>query len=161
MNHQESSLQEVYGWTKHDLRKVRADIQQFEGHSLWFREDSKKPKHLQTIWWTPVGLIYLQEYFKHIETIKKPDPASMEDTMTKVQFDKMVNDSKWVGRVVRNGYKNSRVLMVEHHTGFKVIVNCRDNKHYPKNSYVSVDTKNNRHTIRKPSFKTYEKAQQA
>jgi uncharacterized short protein YbdD (DUF466 family) len=161
MNHQESLLVSTYGWSKHDLRKVRGEIQQFEGHPLWFREDSKKPKHLQTIWWTPVGLIYLQEYFKSVEIMKQPDPEALESVMTKAQFDKLVDNTKWVGRITRNNYKNTKVILVEHHTGFRVIVNCRDNKHYPKNSYVSVDTKNNRHMVRKPSFKTYEKAQQA
>ena len=161
MNQQETVLQEQYGWKKHELRKVRGDIQTFEGHPLWYREDSKKPKHLQTIWWTPVGIIYLQEYFKHIETIKTNDPVEIEQVMTKTQFDELVNNTKWVGRVVVNSYKNSRVVMVEHHTGFRVMVNCRDNKLLPKSSYVSVDTKHNRHIIRKPSFKTYEKANQA
>ena len=161
MNIKENELMSMYGWTKNEMRKVRDMGSSFEGHTLWYREESKKPKHLQTIWWTDVGLLYLTEYFKTIATMKEPSPVEETRVLTKTEFDKIVNDTEWVGKIIRNSYKNANTVLVEHDIGFRVIVTCRDNKVLPRNSYVSVDTRNNRHTIRKPAFKTYEKAKQA
>lgn len=161
MNIKESDLIATNGWLKSDLKAVRQDAIEFEGMRLWFREESKKPKHLQTIWWTDVGVMYLTEYFRVKKEMETPSPMEESRVMSKEEFAKSVNNTKWIGRVVRNGYKNYNTVMVEHDSGFMIMVNCRNNKALPKNSYVEVDTKNNRHTIRKPAFKTYEKAKQA
>ena len=161
MNIKESELIAKNGWLKSDLKAVRHDAIEFEGMRLWFREESKKPKHLQTIWWTDVGVMYLTEYFRVKTELETPIPMEESRVMSKEEFVKLVNNSKWVGRVVRNGYKNFNTVMVEHDSGFMILVNCRNNKVLPKNSYVEVDTKNNNHTIRKPAFKSYEKAKQA
>jgi hypothetical protein len=161
MNIKESDLIAKNGWLKSDLKAIRHDTIEFEGMRLWFREESKKPKHLQTIWWTDVGVMYLTEYFNVVKDMKKFPDESESRVMSKEEFAVSVNNSKWIGRVISNNYKNFNTIMVEHDTGFRVMVNCRNNKVLPKNSYVEVDTKNNRHTIRKPAFKTYEKAKQA
>ena len=161
MNIKESDLIAKNGWLKSDLKAVRHDAIEFEGMRLWFREESKKPKHLQTIWWTDVGVMYLTEYFRVKDEMTQPSPVSENRVMSKEEFAKSANNSKWIGKVVTNSYKNYNSVMVEHDTGFRVIVNCRNNKVLPKNSYVEVDTKNNKHTIRKPAFKSYEKAKQA
>ena len=48
--------------------------------------------------------------------------------------------------------------MVEHNSGFNVMVNCRDNQLFSKGAWVVVDTNENSHTVRGQSFKSYEKA---
>lgn len=161
MKYKESELSVKFGWNKNELRKVRDLGSDFEGHILWFREESKKPKHLQTIWWTDVGLLYLTEYFKTINSIKQSNAVVDTSVLTKNQFNDIVNNSEWVGRVINNNYKNTNTVLIEHDIGYKVIVTCKDNRLVPKHSFVSVDTRNNKHIIRKPAFKTYEKAKQA
>lgn len=161
MNQKESNLLQAYGWKKNELRDIRSKVSEFEGVRLWYREESNKPKHLQTVWWTEVGVFYLTEYFKSVKEMTTPSPVDEIRQMTKTEFDKIVNNSKWIGKVAKNQYRNINTVLVEHDTGFRVIVTCKDNSKLPCHSYVEVDTRNNKHIIRKPHFKSHEKAKQA
>ena len=161
--HKESDISELMGMKRSELKKIRESIPNMhpELGVLWTREESNRPEKMKTVLWTDGGVQFLslylnikiqhQEFKKETEFIKP---------MTKGEFDKSVNNTKWVGKVSNNRYKNKTCLMVEHDTGFKVIVLCKDNMMYPRNSFVIVDCKNLRHTVRQPHFQTYEKAYQ-
>lgn len=168
MNIKESDLIKANGWSKGELRKIRNEDKEFEGHKLWFADNENKPKIFQTIFWTPVGVIYLEEYFKAKAMLEqmanakedvKLDIITEEDAMTKGHFTKNVNNTRWIGKIIRNSYKNHKLVLVQHETGFNVLATCKDNILYPKNRWVVVDTLENKHTIRKPAFKSYEQAQ--
>lgn len=159
----ESDVSKQCGLTRNELKKIREAVPSVhpELGLLWEREKSKKPEKMRTVLWTDGGILFLANYIKIRnawveEEQKQPEMKSM----TKGEFDKAVNNTKWVGKVVNNNYKNNTCLMVEHDTGFKVIVLCRDSRTYPKLGYVIVDSKNLRHTVRLPYFKTHEKAHQ-
>jgi len=164
MNISEAELIKVNGWSKADLRRVREDASEFEGHKLWYTDNENKPKMFQKIFWTSIGVIYLQEYFKAKEQLLKQSDEGIaseiiqDGAMTKSQFAITVNNTRWIGKVVRNSYKNAKLVLVEHETGFNVIATCKDNILYPRNQWVIVDTLNNKHSIRKPAFKLYEQA---
>lgn len=161
--HKESDICELFGVNRSELRKIRESIPNFhpELGVLWKREESNKPERMKTVLWTDGGLKFLQLYAnlkaEHLAEVKE---AEQNRPMTKGEFDKTVNNTKWVGKVHNNRYKNNTCLMIEHDTGFKVIVLCKDNLMYPRNSFVIVDSRNLRHTVRQPSFQTYEKAYQ-
>ena len=159
MDTKESDLVDKYGISRAEFKDIRKSIKQNgELGRLWYREAGKKPEHLRTVLWTDVGQYFLAHYLQSKVEYIQQEEQSISDTMTKGQFDKLVNNSKWVGKITRNSYANTRLVTVEHETGFKVNVACKDNKLYSKHSYVQVDTKNLKHTIRLPSFKNYEKA---
>lgn len=162
MDTKESDLVEKYGISRAEFKDIRKTIKQNgELGRLWYRADGKKPEHLRTVFWTDVGQYFLAHYLQSKVEFIQQEEQSIETVMTKGQFDKVVNNSKWVGKVTRNSYANINLVTVEHETGFKVNVNCKDNKLYSKGSFVLVDTKNFRHCIRQPSFKTYEKAKES
>ena len=128
---------------------------------LWYREESNKPEHLRTVYWTDAGVMYLKYYIETKTQWQKLESETQPwSLMTKGQFDKSVKDSYWVGKVVNNNYKNNTCLMVEHETGFKVLTTCRDSRLYPKHSYIVVDSKGLKHITRIPYLKSYEKAQE-
>ena len=165
----ESEVSKSLGVNRSELKTIRKSVPSVhpELGVLWGREESKKPEHLQTVMWTDNGLLFLRHYIEvkkqwaeMEKAIEKPEADSLKP-MTKGDFDKVVNNTKWAGKVVNNSYKNLRTVMVEHDIGFKVLVNCRDNRLLPKLGWVVVDSKNLRHTIRLPYFKSHEKAQQA
>lgn len=161
--HKEADISELMGMKRNELRKIRESIPPMHPDLglLWQREESNKPEKLKTVLWTDGGVqfltIYLNFKMKHI---KEERENEIYKPMTKGEFDKAVNNTKWVGKVHNNRYKNNTCLMVEHDTGFKVIVLCKDNMKYSRNSFVIVDSRNLRHTVREPSFQTYEKAYQ-
>jgi hypothetical protein len=165
MDIKESELIKEKGWKKADMKKIREQVQEFEGISLWYRVADKKPKQLQAIMWTPTGVMYLEEFMKVKDIIEKNQPESIakeiigDSAMTKGEFNKIVNGTRWIGKISRNSYKNNKLVLVEHETGFNIIANCKDNMLYAKNRWVIVDTLNNNHSIRKPAFKIYEQAQ--
>lgn len=162
MDTKESDLVDKYGISRSEFKDIRKTIQQNgDLGRLWYREDSKKPEHLRTVFWTDVGQYFLAHYLQSKVEFIQQEEQSIEPVMTKAQFDKLVNNTKWVGKVTRNSYANINLVTVEHETGFKVNVTCKDNKNYSKHSYVQVDTKNLRHNIRQPSFKSYEKAKES
>jgi hypothetical protein len=162
MDTKESDLVEKYGISRAEFKDIRKTIKQNgELGRLWYRADGKKPEHLRTVFWTDVGQYFLAHYLQSKVEFIQQEEQSIESVMTKGQFDKLVNNSKWVGKVTRNSYANTRLVTVEHETGFKVNVACKDNKLYSKHSYVQVDTKSLKHTIRLPSFKNYEKAKES
>lgn len=160
MDMKERDLVEKFGISRDEFKEIRASIgQKHDLGTLWYREESKKPEHLRTVYWTDAGLLYLRYYVEVKGQLAKLDEDTGDFTpMTKGDFDKSVNNTHWAGKVVTNNYKNNTCLMVEHQTGFKVLTNCRDSRNYPKHSYVLVDSKNLRHTVRLPYFKNYEKA---
>jgi hypothetical protein len=166
MNISESELIKVNGWKKKELRKIRKETKEFEGHLLWYIDNENRPKIYQKIYWTPIGIIFLREYFfakmKIVEDAIKsiPDDIIENGAMTKGQFNKVVNNSRWIGKVSRNTYRNNKIILVEHETGFKVLTKCKNNLLYPKNKWVIVDTLENNHSIKKQSFKSYEKAKE-
>lgn len=162
MDTKEKDLAAMLNLSRDEMKTIRNVIR--DKHDLgvlWYREESNKPEHLRTVYWTDAGLVYLKYY---METKKQWNEANEQSKpwtlMTKGQFDKSVKDTQWTGKVVNNNYKNNTCLMVEHETGFKVLTRCRDSRLYPKLSYVVVDSKSLSHTIRLPYFKTYEKAQE-
>lgn len=162
MDTKESDLVDKYGISRSEFKNIRKTIEQKgELGILWYREDSKKPEHLRTVFWTDVGQFFLAHYLQAKVEVFQQQEQSLSDTMSKAQFDKLVNNTKWVGKVIRNTYANKNLVFVEHETGFRVNVECRDNKLYSKNSYVQVDTRNQKHTIRLPQFKNYEKAKES
>lgn len=160
MDTKESQLSKDLGIPRSEFKNIRNAIQ--DNHDLgrlWYREESNKPEHLRSIWWTDTGIFYLRHYLevkKQWIALEK-EPIDMK-VLSKDDFNKTVNDTKWVGKVVRNGYKNRRLVMVEHDIGYKCVVNCKDNASYSLNSFVVVDSKNFSHYIRKPAYRTYEKA---
>lgn len=161
--HKESEVSELLGLKRSELKKIRESIPNThpELGVLWGREDSNKPEKLKTVIWTDGGIQFLALYLnikaQHLENKKENE---FMKPMTKGEFDKTVNNSKWVGRVANNRYRNNSCLLIEHDIGFKVVVLCKDNKLYPRNSFVIVDSRNLRHTVRLPHFQTYEKAYQ-
>lgn len=162
MDTKESDLVDKYGISRAEFKDIRKSIKQNgDLGRLWYREESNKPEHLRTVLWTDVGQYFLAHYLQSKVEYIQQEEQSISDVMTKGQFDKLVNNSKWVGKVTRNSYGNTRLVTVEHETGFKVNVACKDNKLHSKHSYVQVDTKNLRHIIRLPSFKNYEKAKES
>lgn len=162
MDMKEKDLAVHMNLSRDELKTIRNVIR--DKHDLgvlWYREESNKPEHLRTVFWTDAGLMYLKYYMEtKTQWMKEEEENKMWSLMTKGQFDKSVNNTKWVGKVVNNNYKNNTCLMIEHETGFKVLSRCRDSKLYPKHSYVVVDSKNLKHIIRLQYFKTYEKAQE-
>jgi len=160
MNHKESELVDILNITRAEFKYLRKNLANSDKNvgPLWVREESNKPEHLRTVYWTDAGMYFLRAYLseKASQIVIKPD-TDMK-VMTKAQFLDMVHKTKWVGKVVRNLYKNHMVLMVEHNSGFNVMVNCRDNQLYSKGAWVVVDTNENSHTVRGQSFKSYEKA---
>jgi hypothetical protein len=160
MDTKERDLVQKFGISRDEFKEIRASIgKEHDLGTLWYREDSKKPEHLRTVYWTDNGLLYLRYYME----VKRQmtdivDTVSEWKPMTKGEFDKSVNNTYWAGKVVVNNYKNNTCLMVEHQTGFKVLTKCRDSRQYAKHSHVVVDSKNLSHTVRLPSFKSYEKA---
>jgi hypothetical protein len=162
METKESDLVDKYGISRSELKEIRNTInQKGEMGLLWYREESKKPEHLRTVIWTDIGQYFLAHYLQSKVEFVQQEEQSLDHTMSKSQFIKLVDNTKWVGKIVRNSYVNTTLVTVEHETGFKVNVNCKDNKQYSKHSYVQVDTKHQRHTIRLPSFKNYEKAKES
>jgi hypothetical protein len=162
MDTKESDLVDKYGISRAEFKDIRKTIQQNgDLGRLWYREESNKPEHLRTVLWTDVGQYFLAHYLQSKAEFIQQEEQSISEVMTKGQFDKLVNNSKWVGKITRNSYANINLVTVEHETGFKVNVTCKNNKMYSKHSYVQVDTKNLRHNIRLPSFKNYEKAKES
>ena len=170
MDIKESELIKQKGWKKAELKALRREVTEFEGEKLWYTVKNNKPAKFHTIFWTEIGVYYLEQYFivkqnidyaiKSVQETEKLFEKPFEDVaMTKGQFTSTVNNTRWIGRIVRNSYKNNRLVLVEHETGFCIIANCSDNMLYPKNRWVIVDTLNNKHSIRKPAFKIYEQAQ--
>lgn len=160
MDTKERDLVEKMGISRAEFKEIRASIgQKHDLGTLWYREESNKPEHLRTVYWTDAGLLYLRYYMEVKGQLAKIDEQTGDFTpMTKGDFDKSVNNTFWAGKIVVNNYKNNTCLMVEHQTGFKVLTKCRDSRAYPKHSHVVVDSKNLRHTVRLPVFKSYEKA---
>lgn len=160
MDTKERDLVEKFGISRDEFKEIRASIaKEHELGTLWYREDSKKPEHLRTVYWTDAGLLYLRYYMEVKGQLAKLDKETNDFApMTKGDFDKSVKNTNWAGKIVVNNYKNNTCLMVEHETGFKVLTKCRDSRNYPKHSWVLVDSKNLSHTVRLPYFKTYEKA---
>ena len=160
MDIKEKDLVTHFGINRDEFKTIRKTLaDKHDLGILWYREDSTKPEHLRTVYWTDAGVEYLKYYLEVRKQFDAMDAIANEfRPMTKGEFDKSVNDTMWAGKVVVNNYKNSSCLMVEHQTGFKVLTSCRNNKDYPKHSYVVVDSKNLKHTIRLPYFKNYEKA---
>lgn len=165
----ESDISKTFGVKRSELKMIRESVPPIhpELGILWGREESKKPKHMQTIVWTDNGVLFLRHYLKLKSTweeveknMEKPIEEAIKP-MTKGEFDVVVNNTKWVGKVSNNRYKNFKTVMVEHDIGFKVLVTCRDSRLLPKGFWVVVDSKNLRHVIRLPFFKTHEKALQA
>lgn len=160
MDIKESDLSKEIGIPRSEFKAIRKTLA--EKHDLgilWYREESKKPEHLRSIYWTEVGVYYLRTYLKVKEEWNKETSVPVDlGVMTKEQFNETVNNSLWVGKVVRNKYKNRRIVMVEHEIGYKCNVTCKDNAMYSLHSYVVVDSKNFNHCIRKPAYKSYEKA---
>lgn len=170
MDIKESELISKYNWDKQELRAIRNNGDRFEGVLIWYREKSNKPAHLRTVWWTDGGVSFLTDYFKakmvigdfiksEIEKINESNGVIDDKAMTKLDFNKLVNKTRWIGKVVRNSYKNNKLILVEHETGFKVVCVCKNNLLYPVNQWVIVDTLENKHSIRKQAFKLYEQAQ--
>lgn len=160
MDTKERDLVEKMGISRAEFKEIRASIgQKHDLGTLWYREESNKPEHLRTVYWTDAGLLYLRYYMEVKGQLAKIDEQTGDFVpMTKGDFDKSVNNTHWAGKIVVNNYRNNTCLMVEHETGFKVLTKCRDSRAYPKLSYVVVDSKNLRHTVRLPVFRNYEKA---
>lgn len=160
MDIKESELSKNLGIPRAEFKGIRNAIKgNHDLGVLWYREESKKPEHLRCVYWTDNGIMYLMHYLKvkqlWNEEVSKPMDTSV---MTKEDFNNTVNDTEWVGKVTGNQYKNRKLIQVEHEIGYKVVVNCKDNSLYSKSSFVVVDTKNFRHSVRKPQYRTYEKA---
>lgn len=160
MDIKERDLVKQFGISRDDFKVIRKTLaEKHELGVLWYREESAKPEHLRTIYWTDAGVVYLRYYMEvKGQWDDMVEKANEFRPMTKGEFDKSVNNTQWAGKVVVNNYKNNTCLMVEHQIGFKVLTNCRDSRLYPKHSYVVVDSKNLKHTVRLPYFKSYEKA---
>jgi len=160
MDIKERDLAEQMGIKRDEFKTIRKTLA--EKHDLgilFYREESSKPEHLRTVYWTDAGVVYLRYYLEVKGQWAKLEKEAEEfRPMTKGEFDKSVNNTQWAGKVVVNNYKNNTCLMVEHQIGFKVLTSCRNSKDYPKHSYVVVDSKNLKHIVRLPYFKTYEKA---
>jgi len=160
MDIKESDLCKEFGLPRSEFKLIRKNLaDKHDLGILWYREESKKPEHLRSVYWTDVGVYYLRTYLKVKEEWNKETSVPVDlGVMTKEQFNETVNNSLWVGKVVRNKYKNKRIVMVEHDIGYKCNVACKDNAMYSLHSYVVVDSKNLKHCIRKPQYKSYEKA---
>lgn len=160
MDIKESELSKEFGLPRSEFKLIRKSLaDKHDLGILWYREISNKPEHLRSVYWTDVGVYYLRNYLKAKEEWVKETSTPVDlDVMTKEQFNETVNNSQWVGKVVRNKYKNKRIVMVEHEIGYKCNVTCKDNSNYSLHSYVVVDSKNFNHCIRKPQYKSYEKA---
>lgn len=160
MDIKESQLSKDLGIPRSEFKNIRNAIK--DKHDLgvlWYREESKKPEHMRSIWWTDVGVYYLRTYLQVKVQWEEETKVPIDmKVLSKDEFNKTVNDTKWIGKIVRNGYKNRRLLMVEHDIGYRCIVNCKNNSDYSLNSFVVVDSKNFNHYIRKPAYKSYEKA---
>lgn len=160
MDIKEKELAEQVGISRNEfktIRKVLGDKRDLG--VLFYREESSKPEHLRTVYWTEAGVTYLRYYLEVKDQWEEMERKSNEfRPMTKGEFDKAVNGTRWAGKVINNNYRNQTCLMVEHQIGFKVLTSCKDSRLYPKHSYVVVDSKNLKHTVRLPYFKSYEKA---
>ena len=160
MDIKESDLSKEIGLPRAEFKLIRKNLAaKHELGTLWYREDSKKPEHLRSVFWTDVGIYYLRTYLSVKAKWNEEEAKGVNlDVMTKEQFANTVNNTMWVGKVTRNKYKNKRLIMVEHEIGYQCNVNCKDNANYSMHSYVVVDSKNSRHSVRKPQYKSYEKA---